>query len=57
MSLEEGEGMGKASGRKSSAVEADSTDNKQVDQSVQKLIDNFDVTMYSFTASITMAAR
>ena len=54
MPLEKGEGMGKASGRKSLAVEADVTDNKQVDQAVQKVIDNFDVPMYSFTVNITI---
>ena len=45
----------KASGRKSLAVEADATDNKQVDQSAQKVIDNFDFPMYSFSANITIA--
>ena len=45
----------KASSRKSLAVEADATDNKQVDQSAQKLIDNFDVPVYSFSANITIA--
>jgi len=45
----------KASGRKSLAVEADATDNKQVDQSAQKVIDNFDVLVYSFSANITIA--
>ena len=44
----------KASGRKSLAVEADATD-KQVDQSAQKVIDNFDVPVYSFSANITIA--
>ena len=55
MSLEEGEGTVKALGRKSLAVEADATDNKQVDQSAQKIIDNFDVPVYSFSANITIA--
>ena len=54
MSLEEGEGTVKALGRKSLAVEADATDNKQVDQAVQKVIDNFDVPTYSLTANTTM---
>jgi len=85
LSLEEGEGMGKAwfsawlrrepmivdinkdtankvanevkaLGRKSLAVEADATDNKQIDHAVQKVIDNFDVPKYSLTANITIAA-
>ena len=54
MSLEEREGMVKALGRKSLSVEADATDNKQVDQAAQKVIDNFDVATYSLTANITM---